>query len=58
MTYQSTGELNGCAKLKERDVREIRELGNYIYQHEVAKAYGVSKMLISLILRRKLWCHI
>lgn len=53
------GEKNGRAKLTEDEVVNIRA---YYHagrtQQSLATEYGVSKMLISLIVRRKKWAHV
>lgn len=53
------GEIHGMAKLKEKQVIDIRNLvKNGKTRTEVAKIYGVSTILISKIYNRKLWVHI
>jgi hypothetical protein len=43
-------------KLTELDVLEIREFKGT--QQEIADTYGVTRELVSLIKRRKIWTHI
>ncbi len=50
------GEQMGLAKLTDGDVREIRRIGLPLKQHAVR--YGVSKTLISMVLKRKIWKHV
>lgn len=53
------GELNGRAKLKEADVLRIRSLhAQKVPNAETAREYGVSKVLIGLIVRRITWKHV
>ena len=53
------GEANGNAKLTERDVLRIRELFNDGHsQVKIADFYGVTNVLISKVIRRKLWSHV
>lgn len=49
------GERQGGSKLSEADVLEILALRGTMPQREVARMFGVSKMNISLIQRRKIW---
>jgi hypothetical protein len=54
------GISNGRAKLSESDVVNIRLLyksGKYS-QQSLAEQFGVSQILISLVVRRKAWPHI
>jgi hypothetical protein len=51
------GVLNGRAKLTEADVRDIRRRGQG-RQEVVAREYGVTQVLVSQILRRKVWKHV
>lgn len=50
------GESNTAAKLTEHDVREIR--ASPMSGRALAKAYGVSPMLISYIRRNIIWRHV
>lgn len=60
-----SGTRNGMAKLAETDVRKIRELwatrtgrvpiDHPLSQESIARRFGVSRPLISLIVHRKLW---
>jgi hypothetical protein len=57
---RARGERNGCAKLTERDVREIRAiyaLGT-ISQPGLSRRFGVSQSRISDVLLRKKWVHV
>jgi hypothetical protein len=54
------GSANGCAKLTEDDVREIRLLyatGNHTYL-ELGLRFGVAKHTICQIVRRRAWKHV
>lgn len=53
------GEKNGCAKLTEQKVREIRELysnGNSI--RSIAKQYSAGKTTIANIVHNRKWKHV
>jgi len=59
-TRRNNGITNGHAKLKERDVLEIRnayKLGCFT-QKEIAEAYNISNGQVSNIVNRKSWAHI
>lgn len=51
------GETNGCAKLTETQVREIRTMKGIDYSI-IANRFGVSPSLVGLIIRRERWGHI
>lgn len=56
----SHGSDNGASKLKESDIPAILEMyrsGRFL-QKDIAKIYGVSQVLISLITRRANWRHV
>ena len=50
------GEMNGSSKLTDAEVLAIREEPGKV--RDIAKKYGVSKSLISVIKRREGWSHI
>ena len=50
------GSKNGCSKLKESDILEIRE--SNLTLTKLADKYNVSFSLIGQIKRRKIWTHI
>ena len=53
------GSRHNLAKLNESQVLEIRKLQrDGVMGKEIAKAYGVSNALISMIKTRKLWAHL
>lgn len=54
------GENNHWSKLTEKEVKHIRKLlDKGIYsQAAIAKAYGVTSQLISLINLKKIWIHL
>jgi len=52
------GENSGMAKLTEKQVLEIREIGNAISQRKIASIYGICHSMIGSILRRENWTHI
>lgn len=50
------GEAHGMSKLTESNVRAIRQMKNLaVCQNDIAEFFGVSKQLVSLIVRRRLW---
>ncbi|MHB1131749.1 MAG: HNH endonuclease [Chloroflexota bacterium] len=49
------GGTNGCAKLTEVDVREIRRSAGYLSRSQLAKRFGVSRGNIDLILEGRTW---
>jgi len=49
------GERNGCALLKEADVRVIRSLWPLKSQSELARIYGVHLSTVHLIVHRRHW---
>jgi transposase len=51
------GEKNGESKLTAADVLEIRAITGKTLR-EIAALYGVSKMTISNVIRRKTWTHL
>jgi len=50
-------KVNSC-KLKEKDVLEIRRIGDTISKAEIARRFGVTDVNIGSILRRTTWKHI
>lgn len=52
------GVKNNRAKLNGEDVIRIRELNNRVSAKKLSADYGVSRQLIYLIWRRKIWIHI
>lgn len=57
--YNRNGSKNGCSKLTEDDVREIRRLkAEGVKQVRLAERFGVSTVAISLIVLRKKWVHV
>lgn len=50
------GEQINTAKLKEDDVRSIRKAGGPL--KSLAEQYGVTTVLIRMILKRKVWKHV
>jgi HNH endonuclease len=55
---QPIGRHNGRAKLTEAEVCAIRQLRGQATQQQIAIAFGVSQILVSLILRGKIWTHV
>ena len=49
------GERNGSAKLNENDVRKIRALAGTMLQHDIAKQFGITRIMVNLIINRKSW---
>lgn len=57
--YPSPGSKHGSAKLHERDIPEIRRLhASGMFQKDIGAKYGVSQVLIGLIVRGKAWKHV
>jgi len=53
------GERVGSAKLTEAQVLEIRRLAREgLTQRAIARQFGVSQFLVSLIIRREIWKHV
>lgn len=56
------GELNGCNKVTEKEVLEIRKLANngqrFYGRKELSEKYGISEDSIKRIVNRKTWKHI
>lgn len=58
-TAPQHGEHNPSSKLRDADVRRIRELAEKgIRNKELALMFGVSKPLVTLITQRKIWKHV
>lgn len=55
---QRRGETSNFSQLTEDIVLEIREIGNSLYQKDIAERFNISQSLVSQILRRKVWKHI
>ena len=53
---KNLGSDNGYSKLTEAEIPKIRN--DHRLHREIAADYGVDKMLISLIKRRKIWKHV
>lgn len=56
-TYQR-GEKVGTSKLTDDDVMQIKSLIGQYTQAQIAKQFGVSQSLISLVKRGKSWNHV
>lgn len=52
------GQSHGKAKLTEKDILEIREIGKNKTLTEIANIYNVQFACIDKILKRKTWIHI
>jgi hypothetical protein len=52
------GEQSNGAKLTEKDVLEIRAIGNTMTQKEIGKLYGINHQAVYKILKRVRWTHI
>jgi len=55
---EKKGEKVSNAKLTEDQVREIRRLGDTEPYQRIAARFGISKVTVGMILRRKTWTHI
>lgn len=56
--FSGSGELNGLAKLTEKQVLEIRSLNGKVKPIEIAKKYSMSRTGINHILTRSTWKHL
>jgi hypothetical protein len=57
--YSQLGESNGNSKLKERQVKDIKQrLKRRESQYAIAGDYGVSQGIISRIKLGKVWEHV
>ncbi|WP_295677299.1 NUMOD4 domain-containing protein [uncultured Empedobacter sp.] len=54
----TSGIINGMSKLTEKDVLEIRAIGENLTQKEVCEIYNVSRNTIYNIINRRSWTHI
>jgi hypothetical protein len=52
------GEHNGHAKLNEDQVRTIRRLLGHATQQQIAAAFGVTQILVSMIHRNRIWMDV
>lgn len=52
------GVKNGASKLTEKQVLEIRKIGNSMYKKDIAKKYKVGSSTISRVLNNINWKHI
>lgn len=54
------GTANGRSKLKECDAIRIRQLhaSGEFTKAEIAKQYGVSDVLVGLVVRNRIWTHV
>lgn len=52
------GEANPGARVNDQLVRQIRAEAQFIPQKDLALAYGLSKVTIHQIVRRKTWTHV
>lgn len=52
------GSANGNSKLNEEQVKEIRKLFPSIRVAELARQFGVSSKLITLIVKKEVWKHV
>ena len=57
--HSHVGSKNPCARLTEKSVKQIRErYANGETQCVIAKAFGVSQVMVSRIILRKSWAHV
>ena len=52
------GERNASAKLKETDIPIIRKLAEQLSFREIARRFGVGRVAIRAVVRRKTWKHV
>lgn len=53
------GEKNGSSKLKEKDINQIKKLYKIGWsQQKIADFFNVSQVLISKVIRKKIWPHV
>jgi len=53
------GSLNGQSKLTEEDIPKIRRLSaEGMYQHDIARLFGVRKATICFIITGRSWAHV
>lgn len=58
LTKPNKGIKNGCAKLTEEEVLQIRDIGNSMLKKDIAKKYNVGSTTISRVLSKSNWKHI
>lgn len=52
------GTKNGHARLRERDVRKIRELAGQLSSSEMGRHYGVARQTIRDVIAGRTWQHV
>ena len=55
---QARGTKMNTCKLSEKDILEIRKIGNLIPYWKIGKKFGISKTYVGRIIRRQNWKHI
>jgi hypothetical protein len=55
LNFANSGSKCNLSKLTEKEVKEIRQIGNSMYRKEVAKIYGVNRLTIGHIVNNKSW---
>lgn len=53
-----SGEENGCAKLTDEAVREIRRQAGTVAQRRLAREYGVSQATVWKVIKGRSWDHV
>lgn len=57
---RTLGEINGCAKLTNEQVLQIRKIAteSNLFHKEIADQFGISRTAVTNIINRKSWAHI
>jgi group I intron endonuclease len=59
LSAAKAGDLHPCAKVSSADIPVIRRLAaEGVVQTEIAKRFGVSRSMVSMIASRKRWAHL
>jgi hypothetical protein len=60
LTHGTDGRGEKCptAKLKEHEVRKIRDLEGSLHPNEIAAMFGISRRNVEMIHQRKSWDHL
>ena len=55
LNFAHKGSKCNLSKLTDKEVEEIRKIGNSMYRKEVAKIYGISRITVGDIVNNKTW---